>query len=486
MKKLNGGTRRRITRRKKREAKPQKSLAIVRTAPEQAAPELARLQNDHTMQVVPSVKETIKRLENVRKFVVGCLNQGLKRAEAKAAKLGTPLTDAERRKLEVDYGTIPGADRPFLKQPGAEKIALWLHVRPEYTKTDVQLPEGHLETLARCRLISVATKDEVFQGPECSCSTMESNFRFRFAEANIAPAREEVARLVFEGRGKWKYTLVLENGRVLYKDGKPVLERKWHNRFDNPNIYDERNKVRQQAEKRALVKTVRNFGALSEIFVEDPTEWEFEPEHIPERSATITEVGKIVRDPAHVPIPEQPKAAAAPEVMDGEPDGKGKTVQLVFLPDTTAAHVSGDIAEITGFIKKQCQGAKLPDVDVYQIPANYVDVLAEQVREWGFSFQEVSRIRTDSKPGCGVITQTKLALKPGTSKTDYYQVLISTESGNSWYFCYNETLIAILAGAKGKDVDLIVNGKTVVGARRIGIREYMEDGLTPKDKKSVA
>lgn len=449
------------------------SQAIV-SAPETPMPGVQRLQNGQGILLVPSVKETIERLESVRKFVVSCLNQGLKRAEAKAKKNGqlALLTDAERRKLEIDYGTIPGVDRPFLKQPGAEKIALWLHVRPKYEKADVQLPDGHLETVARCVLHSVATGDEVFQGPECSCSSMESNFRYRFVEADPQPSREDARKAVFEGRGKWKYVHVLENNRVLFVDGKPVLERKFFNRYENSNIYDERNKVRQQAEKRALVKAIRNFGALSEIFVEDPSEWEFEPELIPERIAKVTEVGKIVRDKDSTP--KQAEQAAAGHVdVDAVPNGAGKTVQIIFLSEAgEAAHVSGDIEEITDFIKKKCHGVKLADVDVYQIPGTYVELLAEQTRAWGFTFQEISRRRPTSKPGSGIIAMTKPASKPGSKTIDYYQFLIRNESSSAWYFCYNPQLYSVLAGGKDKDVDLIVNGKVIVGIERIGDRVF--------------
>lgn len=489
MKKLNGGTRRRVTRRKNRAPKPQRSKAIVQVTPETPTPGLQRLQSEQFMQVIPSIKETIQRLEAVRRFVVSGLNQGLKRAEAKAKRAGKLLllSDAERRKLEIDYGTIPGVDKPFLKQPGAEKIALWLHVRPKYATSHLAMPDGHLETLSRCHLISVATQDEVFQGPECSCSSMETNFRYRFVEADPQPSREVARKAMFEGKGKWKYVHVLEKGRVVFLDGKPVLERKWHDRLENSNIHDERNKVRQQAEKRALVKAIRNFGALSEIFVEDPSEWELDPELAPERTANVTQVGKIVRDPDPVPKSEQPAV-----VPDAVPDGTGKTVQLVFLSEAgEAAHVSGDIGEIVSFIKKECHGIKLPDADVYQIPGAYVEHLAAKCREWKFTFQEVSRRRRDSKPGCGLVVMTKVSYKPGTKNVAYFQVLIKDDNTAGWYFCYNPQLYSILAGAVDKDVELIVNAKVIVGLKRIDTREYDEDGITPviqvgENRQSVA
>src|SRR5271170_3167268 len=156
----------------------------------------------------PAVKETIQNMNKVRRSVVDCLNMDLKRALKRVEmKLQAPLRDWERAELEVDWGTIPGIDKPFLKQPGAEKVCMWLGLRPQFETTEHELPDGHLEVITAVKMFHKKTKELVFEGPACSCSTMESNFRFRFVmieETETPPNQEEAKRLKQEGKGKWK------------------------------------------------------------------------------------------------------------------------------------------------------------------------------------------------------------------------------------------------------------------------------------------
>ena len=268
--------------------------------------------------VVPSVMRTVQSLEQVRRFVSKCLNTDLQRRIAKL-KPGEKLPDEERKRLEVDWGTIPGVDKPFLLQPGSEKFLFWLNIRPKFSTYTTELSNGHLEVVSHVTFYSKKTREEVFEGPDCSCTSMESNYRFRFQERDpkkAAPSQEEAAELKVVGLGKWRK-------KDEWKGGKKVGEKWiWLDRVENPNIYDERNKVRQIAEKRALVKGVKNMGAMSEIFVTNPEEWEI-PEEVdqgPDVDQRYTEGGRrIVTDEKK---PEQPtyeeRAAAAMDKIKQE------------------------------------------------------------------------------------------------------------------------------------------------------------------------
>ena len=217
------------------------------------------------MSVIPKIKQTIENLERIRRFVSQCLNIDLQKALAKAKADGVELKPAARKRLEIDWGTIPGVDKPFLMQPGAEKMMKWLQLRPKFVTRDVEHPAGHLEVVSHVVLFSLVTKEEVFEGPDASCTTMETNFRFVWAEAND-PGKEEKERLKLLGMGR--------NREVTkWINRKPVDTWVWQVRIENPNIWNERNKVRQMAEKRGLVKCLRQMGAISEIFNADPSEW---------------------------------------------------------------------------------------------------------------------------------------------------------------------------------------------------------------------
>ena len=238
-------------------------------------------------------------MHKVRRFVLDCLNVDLKREERRVElKVRAPLKPWEIQELEVDWGTIPGLGKPFLKQPGAEKFLLWLGLRPEFEVTEKELPDGHLEVVSAVKILSKRTREKMFDGPACSCSTMESNFRFRFVaieENETPPTRDEAEELTRKGLGKWKKARRWVNGRQTEP------EWIWHRRYDNPNINDERNKVRQMAQKRALVKCVKNMGAMSELFAADPSEWDMteeQDEGNPYREKDYTPEGNRIVDSA--------------------------------------------------------------------------------------------------------------------------------------------------------------------------------------------
>jgi hypothetical protein len=249
-------------------AKKLKSLRKANMAMVLAKPkEIAPVQGS----IIPHIEATIENLERVRRFVSKALNTDLQRelAKLKAKKDLQPEARVKneielRDKLEIDWGTIPGVDKPFLKQPGAEKILLWLNLRPEYTTREVELPNGHLEIISSVTFYSKKTGERLFDGPACSCSTMESNFRFRWVKRETKIPQEDADKLKAAGLGKWRKE----------KNWKTKMEEwVWLDRTENSNIHDTRNNVRQIGQKRTLVKGTRNMGALSEIFTTDPSEW---------------------------------------------------------------------------------------------------------------------------------------------------------------------------------------------------------------------
>lgn len=244
---------------------------------------------------VPSVQSTIQNLEQIRRFVTNCFNVDLKARIATLPKkpdgsLVKDLDQKERKRLEVDWGTIPGVDKPFLMQPGAEKFLLWLNLRPKFYTKEHELPDGHMEVVCHVVLHSKKTGEEVFEGPDCSCSTMESNYRFRWADADAKPSDAIVAKMKQAGTGRNYKKAVWVKG---HHTGDEWV---WQERIENPNIYDERNKVRQISQKRGLVKGVKNMGAMSELFNADPDEWNIpdEPTEDPRNEMDYTESGRRI------------------------------------------------------------------------------------------------------------------------------------------------------------------------------------------------
>lgn len=296
-------TKRKRIKRKQRQPKLSRAetTAIVRVD----KPEVLTTSVRSMISMVRKVQETVADLERVRRFVSTCLNIDLQKWEVKHPfpASGTPdekkAWEEERKSLEVDWGTIPGDDKPFLMQPGAEKFLFWLELRPEYVNQLTLFDEGHIELVSHVMFFHKRTKEKVFDGPDCSCTTMETNYRFIWAERPSCthfPAqsdcqqcqRKDLLKATKMGRSlkvnEWKKGVVV---------GKKWI---WQERVENPNVWNERNKVRQIAQKRALVKGVRNMGAISEIFRQPPDEWDIpeEREDTQEVDADYTDSGRHV------------------------------------------------------------------------------------------------------------------------------------------------------------------------------------------------
>lgn len=247
--------------------------------------------------IIPKVKETVENLERVRRFMSTCLNIDLQKWEARnppPTGLDALKTwEATRKHFEIDWGTIPGNDKPFLMQPGAEKFLFWLQLRPKFVNREIELGDGHLEIISHVVFYHKVTKEEVFEGPDCSCSTMETNFRFVWAivekEDEPSPERKLEMKAVKMGQNRW---------HKEWKKNKIVWEGwRWFQRTESPNISNERNRVRQMGQKRALVKGVKNMGAISEIFTADPSEWDVPAEDTqgsPENDMDYTDGGRLI------------------------------------------------------------------------------------------------------------------------------------------------------------------------------------------------
>src|SRR6267142_7026030 len=104
----------RVPRRKRRntstaKARRKPSSAIVPVAP----PVVDYLRKDSL--AAPSIEQTIQKHKTIRHFIRKMLKPG------------------------IDYDQIPGTNGKTLLQPGSEKIALWLRVRPYFETVETAM-----------------------------------------------------------------------------------------------------------------------------------------------------------------------------------------------------------------------------------------------------------------------------------------------------------------------------------------------------------
>jgi hypothetical protein len=174
-------------------------------------------------------------------------------------------------KKDEHYGIIPGAKKPSLLKPGAEKICFTFRLAPEYEVIEREMEHGHREYRVNCILRTV-TGRSMGQGVGC-CSTMESKYRYRTGpkEGTGRPVPHEYwntrktdPQKALEMIGGKGHVVAKEDGIwQVFTQGEKV---------ENDSIADTYNTVLKMAKKRAHVDAVLTATAASDIFTQDVEE----------------------------------------------------------------------------------------------------------------------------------------------------------------------------------------------------------------------
>ena len=195
----------------------------------------------------------------------------------------------------VDYGVIPGTEKPTLLKPGAEKLATLFGLRPHFELLDKieDWDNGFFYYRYRCTLVN--RYGESVGNAEGSANTKEKRYRWRYIPVWKATENDKARAVRIEERkdkhGRKYKVYVLEN--------------------DDP--YTLVNTVQKVALKRALVAAVLVTTGASEFFTQD-LEDVADDTHAPEA-------------PEPAPAPPQPprKATRQQKPPKGGNGGDGPT-----------------------------------------------------------------------------------------------------------------------------------------------------------------
>lgn len=151
----------------------------------------------------------------------------------------------------VDYGVIPGTDKPSLFKPGAERLCGAFGYNPMFEfvekieQWDTSAPLFNYTI--RCRLIHITTGAEVATGIG-SCNSLEGKYRWRWLWPNqVTEAGLDANALPFR---------TTKSGKKQY-------------RIDNDDVFSLVNTLQKMACKRALVAAVLIGANASEYFTQD-------------------------------------------------------------------------------------------------------------------------------------------------------------------------------------------------------------------------
>jgi hypothetical protein len=176
------------------------------------------------------------------------------------------------------YGKIPGCgEKPTLLQPGAQTLAHLFRLRSEYDVQLVELPADHREYRIKCRLFHMGTGMPVSEGVGL-CSTMESKFRYRSAEASFKDTGQPLPKTYWDLKNKQPEAAKRQLEEAYGKGAGPrkingnwnvVIYEQSDEKIEHPNIADTLNTVLKMAKKRAYVDAIITATASSDLFTED-------------------------------------------------------------------------------------------------------------------------------------------------------------------------------------------------------------------------
>lgn len=218
----------------------------------------------------------------------------------------------EIMKPGVDYGVIPGTDKPTLLKPGAEKINAMLQLSPKITTEKEWIDVNGVRHLNVDATVSLYERYGNFVADGTgSCSTLESKYRYRAKNGTpLGPVPKEYWDLKKQKRFADMKKLLPAGAGVAKIDDRWMIVKK--EREENPNIADQYNTVKKMAVKRALVASDLQTGA-SMVFTQDMDE-------IKENESALK--GEVIEGEAieiSEPVPNQGPAKAQTQSQQQTP-----------------------------------------------------------------------------------------------------------------------------------------------------------------------
>lgn len=172
----------------------------------------------------------------------------------------------------VDYGVIPGTDKPTLYKSGAEKVADCLNLCADYeTVNQIEQwdPANPLFVYAfRCRLIYRGAGVVVATGLG-SCNSLEDKYRWRSATLTCPSCGKATVFKSKPEKGEGWFCWAKKGGcGANFKADDPRITGQPTDKVPNQDVFTQVNTMLKMAQKRALVAAVLNLG-FSEKFTQD-------------------------------------------------------------------------------------------------------------------------------------------------------------------------------------------------------------------------
>lgn len=175
----------------------------------------------------------------------------------------------------VDFGLIPGANKPCLLKAGAEKATSFFGLSARFSDVvsveDFTGRDHDGEPFFFYRRACELWRSERLIGrAEGSCNSWEKKYRYRAAE-RVCPSCGKPA--IIKGKqeygGGWVCFDKKGGCKAKFKDGDQSIEGQQTGQVKNPDIADSANTILKMADKRALIAVVLVSCGLSDYFTQD-------------------------------------------------------------------------------------------------------------------------------------------------------------------------------------------------------------------------
>lgn len=171
--------------------------------------------------------------------------------------------------VDVDYGRIPGAKKPSLYKPGAEKLAVMFRLDIQTVTSKTWGPGEHLTVEAISTVYDAPTQIRLGNG-EGLCTSREKKYGKRLA-ARTCPVCNVAA--IIKGKkeygGGWVCFKKKDGCGAKFPDGDASIEGQQSGEVDNPELPDTWNTIVKMAKKRAVVDAVLLTTGASALFTQD-------------------------------------------------------------------------------------------------------------------------------------------------------------------------------------------------------------------------
>ncbi len=229
--------------------------AIEGTAVEEPGTEVVRAAPTVALAVTPQAgaDELVQRLDVIREAMNTAMQEG------------------------VDYGVIPGTDKPALLKPGSEKLGVLFQLDIQLENEKVWGPDDHLTVLSRAVAYHAPSGTRLGFG-EGVCTTRERKYAYRRAERKCPSCgAEAVIKGKAEYGGGWLCWKKKDGCGSKFPDSDPAITGQAAGDVANPDLPDLWNTVVKMAEKRARVDVVLAVTGASALFTQDTEDLASDP-----------------------------------------------------------------------------------------------------------------------------------------------------------------------------------------------------------------